>query len=591
MQHSRSWRDVDICAASCFHHGLHHTTSRSEDQPVSPNYLLTSSPIWCMIASMSKLDYDGQRLIYLGEHGVARGAGFRKRGDYTYIAPPVPELAWQLAHVDDPGCEVSERCQVWLEEAYHFFEGLQVSGDVHLKGDTPTRWPDLYSYQRTAAHFAAESPHGALLALDPGLGKTVVALMVAELMEAEKIVVVTQLSLVHFWLVEIDKWIGGIVEAGYVEIAHKRVPDFRARWSITTYETVVRHIRASQKDKPYECDLLIIDESVLIANRRTKRFQALRRIATNAKKVVLLSGRPTRKFADQLWTQFHIIDPEAFRSYWRFAERWCHLRTTPWVRGLVIGDRDPDALRRMAARMMLVVRVKDALPQLPNEIIRTIPVELGKEQRRVYDELENDLVTTLESGREVKVMHHIALITRALQAVSNLRCFDPDTGDVSAKADALEELAPSLPLPHIVWDIFLPSLRAAHDRLAKDFRVAYLTGDVHPDDRQPTIDAFQAGEIDFLFAHPGVGKYGHTLTAAKGAVYMTRNFEGETWVQSLFRVKRIGTTEPPLITVLQARKTIDQLVEANLSGKIKSYDRLTAKQFVRLLQQAKEGLL
>jgi hypothetical protein len=104
-------------------------------------------------------------------------------------------------------------------------------------------------------------------------------------------------------------------------------------------------------------------------------------------------------------------------------------------------------------------------------------------------------------------------------------------------------------------------------------------------DRQAVVDRFQGGELDALVLHPAVGKYGHTLTQARAAVYMQRNFHFDDWLQSLYRVRRIGTKRSPLICVLRAHGTVDDLVVHNLNTKGKAAWELKGSDLAERLRE------
>jgi SNF2 family DNA or RNA helicase len=137
-----------------------------------------------------------------------------------------------------------------------------------------------------------------------------------------------------------------------------------------------------------------------------------------------------------------------------------------------------------------------------------------------------------------------------------------------AKWKAVEDLIQYEELPAIVWTQFIHTADLLSHKLStKGLRVERLTGQTDPMSRQDIVDRFQRGDIDVIVAHPAVGKFGITLTKARTAIYCERSFNGDDYFQSLYRIKRIGTTQSPHVINLIATRpmgeenTIDHVID------------------------------
>ena len=167
----------------------------------------------------------------------------------------------------------------------------------------------LYPYQREAAGRLVAAPHGILVTLSPGLGKTAVAIAAADrVVPDDRIVVVAPASLLRTWEREIAKW---AVVSGEVYIIQGKV-DFDAahcaRWIIVSWDKAARELESWGKGWP----LWILDESVLTKSRQSKRFKAMNKLRGQVQRMWLLSGSPTTRYADDLWAQLHLLWPTAF---------------------------------------------------------------------------------------------------------------------------------------------------------------------------------------------------------------------------------------------------------------------------------------
>ena len=107
----------------------------------------------------------------------------------------------------------------------------------------------------------------------------------------------------------------------------------------------------------------------------------------------------------------------------------------------------------------------------------------------------------------------------------------------------------------------------------------FMIGETSLIERQNIVSAFQDNKIDALVIGQAVGSFGHTLTAARSAVYLERNYDGN-YFQSLHRFRRIGTKEHPVVLHLRSvdsrgKQTVDHLIHNVLDYRIQMIQKLT----------------
>lgn len=439
----------------------------------------------------------------------------------------------------------------------------------------------LFPYQRTAVEFLLSSPHGgSLLRIFPGGGKTAVASLAAvlSLTQDAKVLVVAPLTLLRTWEREFLKWTGHV---GWLERRHGQDPG--TGWTLTNYDTVVR--RPAYQNVKW--DLVILDESVLVKNRMTKRFKALQAIRKRGAKFWLLSGSPTTRFADDLFTQMALLEPSAFRSYWRFTNRYVYVEDGVWGKTL-LGTREDRNIRRDLADLMWGVNQDEVLPDLPDFLYDTIEVELSGQQLRMYKMMEREFVLLLESGKELSASTKLSQLIRLQQVVSDVGNVDPDIS-LSAKIDVIEDLvnAGALDYPAIVWTHWTTGAENLAQRLSlkgTEVRIGVVNGKLKPEENEQTTEAFRQGDLDILVLSLGVGKYGLTFTNTKTIIYMDRTWDADAFFQSAFRVRRIGLTHRPRHVTLKAVGTVDELIEDNLAGKMATISKVTNEQLAKLMK-------
>jgi SNF2 family DNA or RNA helicase len=504
-------------------------------------------------------------------------------------------------------------------------------------------WDELYDFQKEAVEYMVCNPHrGCILALSPGLGKSPTSIVAADVLQASKILVVAPLTLARNWLAEWDKW-SQLYRSWSRATAGEKDP--KSECVVTNFETLFQpvfvdengneslypialdgheirgasaqkqwiqtgpHKRNPKTGKPVpvrqrkveprksyfdtDWDIIIIDESVLLKNRRAVKVDVLGKMAQYAHQVWLLSGSPTSKYRNDLYSQVKTIMPRGFTSYWRFTDFFCTVERNQWG-WQVTGDRvehDPQSYLR---DFLFVRNQKDVLEELPDYIYDPIEIELEPAQRKAFTELLNDWSTELESGKKISVDIKLAQMTRLQQITSNLVNIGGQR--VSAKENLLATLLEQndIEFPMIVWCWWVPTAQSVYDRIYDEFpdiEVDLVTGDMKSSEKDDAIDAYRAGDIDVLVLQMGVGKWGHNLQDTKTVYYMDRSFNTDAYIQSLRRVKRIGLKHRPRLIVPRSKNSSDPLVELNLAGKMQSIAKVANHDLRELLQSLGSGMV
>lgn len=472
-----------------------------------------------------------------------------------------------------------------------------------VKDDSYIRWeegldkiqavPDFvenssaFSFQKEAVSFNITAEK-ALDAMAPGLGKSLAAAMTCKAVKAKRILIICPLTLCQNWRREVKKWIG--VDA---VIWHQDPSTWRKAsqgWVITNYDTVVRQLDMLKR---MGFEAVIIDESLIVKNHaraqddnnkwyfKTKRVNAVFELTRNVKWIFELSGYPKSKFIDDLWTQLHILDPKRFSSYWKFAYKYCIVETNSWGKRVIADKEGAYEMLKNDCRDIFFARTQDQVLNLPPWIFDTYEIEMDKEQTRIYNEMERDFLSILPDGDEVLSTNILSQMVRLIQFASNHELLMEKFENPSNKWKAVSELLEFEEKPAIVWTNFIRTAEYM-EKVLKDagYRVAVLTGNTPESARQPIVDKFQGGELDVIVAHPGVGKYGLTLTAGRTCIYLERSYNSDDYYQSLHRVRRIGTTQSPhiihlLSTTFEGTPTIDHVIHRVLKYRRESGIALT----------------
>lgn len=501
----------------------------------------------------------------------------RVEGEELLIEPPLFESK-------EMGARWDEKRQVYVLPASRLnarmvADAYPDASDVIARLDrswTPLDDPSgrLFAYQRDVAGRLVATPRGQLVVLSPGLGKTAVSVVAADRVvpPEEKVLVVAPASLLETWRREIAKWQEVPGSVYVVRGAPEWELASEARWIVASWDKVARDPDLFGSGWP----LVILDESVMVKNHKSKRFKGIKKLRKGVDRVWLLSGNPTTRHADDLWAQLHLIWPKAYPSYWRFTERFCVTEETPWAR-TVVGTRARRSAMEENDDLVIVVNQEDVL-ELPEYLFEVVEVALGAKQRKAYDSMADDFIAELGDGTEVVAQNEVARLLKLQQIASY---WDGE----SAKHDAILELLPTFEGPHLIWTHWREGAEALWLRLKKEgYNAAWVSGSDAPKVRDAKLETFKRGGLDALVLSIAVGKFGHTFTNAKTVHYLDKTWNADDYFQSLRRVRRIGLKHRPVVVTYRAPGTVDQAVELNLEGKLRPISKMTKSDLAELLR-------
>lgn len=247
-------------------------------------------------------------------------------------------------------------------------------------------------------------------------------------------------------------------------------------------------------------DLLIYDESHRSSNRESSNYKTLATMKPEWK--LLLSGTPYGNQFENLWAATRWLWPnhiEPNRPLW--IDQWCATEYDPftYTKKRVVGERNPGAFA--ASLPCYTRRTGDPVPK-PT----VIEVDLTAEQRRMYNELETDLLTWVEGHPKaveypVTLTTELATVTLAEPRVRNKKFYFEPTA-ASSKINATFE-----------WIAKNPGVRVVHfthrqqyaelleGRLnAAGHRAVRYDGTINSKGRAAVKQAWLDGEAEHLVA-------------------------------------------------------------------------------------------
>ena len=282
-------------------------------------------------------------------------------------------------------------------------------------------------------------------------------------------------------------------------------------------------------------NMMVVDESTTIKNRKSARTKAIVKCGRAAKYRRVLTGSPITKSPMDLFSQCDFLANRAlgFDNFFAFQ-----------------------------ARYAVVQR-------------RSRPVPLTPEQKTAYVQMKELALVYLDNGE----MATTASILTQLMRLQQITCgfIKPDDAPIQPiknnRLPQLMECIAEISGKALIWATYTHDIEAICEALAEEYgadSVAAYHGKTEQDDRQDIVVKFQdtASPLRFFVGHPKTGGYGITLTAANTVIYYNNSYDLESRLQSEDRAHRIGQEKSVTYIDLVSPDTIDEKILEALRGKI-----------------------
>lgn len=415
----------------------------------------------------------------------------------------------------------------------------------------------LYPYQISGVQRLVK---GSCLLLDEmGLGKTVEVAVALRYLQPERVLIACPKTLIPVWLEELEKWYPGsefqyTPSSGYV-------PNRGIVRRVTNYERLSEYTKA-------RFDCFVIDEGQAVKHRRAQRSGFARQIANASSVTWILTGTPISNRADEIWHLLYLTDRKSFGSYWRFVNQWCATKESRWSKSgieilphLKVGCEK--AFAEMLSKYSIRRTKREVGLQLPAVTRQTLWLEMEPEQKRLHDDLMQELLVEIEEGKTLTVLNVLARTVHARRcAVSPLLLGSKCEG---VKFDALQTLLDGLNGEHSVvfsqWTE--PFQRYSNLRKPEAY---YLTGLQSPKDREKNIADWRENGGP-LFATIGTGGVGLTLTEAATVIFLDTPWVPTEIEQAIARLDRVGQKRPVNVYFLQCKDSVEEQVVRALGDK------------------------
>lgn len=331
--------------------------------------------------------------------------------------------------------------------------------------------------------------------------------------------------------------------------------------------------------KVYE--FAIVDEHHRVKNpdaQATAGFFTLQ-----AKRWLLMSGTPIMNRVEEIWTVLHKLDPSRFPTFYNFVQTYCITNSA----GTVIGYK-PDKLIELKTYIdsrSIRFRREHIEDDLPEVVYVQRDVEITAEQKRLYNQIVDDLTVEFEDGTKKKIKNPLTRMVRLKQA-----CFSPELyggSKKSAKIEAIREDVEELVASGHKAIIFSQWSKATKILLREfaEYNPAYVDGQVKGAKRTAQEDKFNFDEDCKLYIGTiGANREAITLGSATYVLFADKDWSPMAMKQAAARsaaggLRGIHLPKGTKVHIIEyyVKGTIEEWIESVLARKQQIFNSFVEK--------------
>jgi superfamily II DNA or RNA helicase len=464
------------------------------------------------------------------------------------------------------GFRISTACAGYLGASVGMWKGQE--RDAAATNASPDALGDfvklLRAYQTDGALWLldrARAGTGGLLADEMGLGKTVQTLAMLRTVGGTSLVVCPS-SLVWNWRAEAERFCPSMrvltVDGADREERFARIAEHDL--IVTSYALLRRDV---ERYKTLAFSTVVLDEAQHIKNPDSQNAKAA--CAIRARSRFILTGTPLENSVRDLWSLFEFLLPGYLGARSDFKERYETLLASS-ANGVVW-----ERLGRRIRSFILRRRKADVLTELPEKMEQYLFVELTRNQKQVYDELQRAARERIDElgtgeGSGAARMQVLTALLRLRQACCDLRLLGAPNAseeESSAKVGALLELideARDGSHRVLLFSQFTGMLDLVEEAFQRQ-NVTFARLDGGTRDREAVVRRFRedAGISVFLISLKA-GGVGLNLTEADTVIHYDPWWNPAVEAQASDRAHRIGQKQVVNVIKLIARDTIEERV-------------------------------
>jgi SNF2 family DNA or RNA helicase len=322
-----------------------------------------------------------------------------------------------------------------------------------------------------------------------------------------------------------------------------------------------------------DINVLLIDELAVFRNGTSGRTKELKLLADRMDWVWGMTGSPIPHEPTDAWAQARLVTPSRVPKFFgRYREDlMTKITAFKW-------HPKNDAIDKAYETLQPSVRFTlDDVVELPECIERTVDVEMGPKQAKIYKALTEQCYAAVQS-QEITAANAGAVMMKLLQ-VSTGWVYAKDRSvvplDNNKRIEALMDAINATDRKVLVFAPFKHALAGISAALTSEgIEHASVDGDTSMNERSQTFNLFQnTNKYRVLLAHPQCLAHGITLTNAATVIWFAPVTSLEIYEQANARIRRVGQKHKQLVLHLQSTP-VEKKIYKMLQGKQKVQNAL-----------------
>ena len=446
----------------------------------------------------------------------------------------------------------------------------------------------LYEHQKEGLEFAISRNGTCALLWSCGTGKSLCAIKIFQHFRAAnpslKLLVVCPLTLLTFtWPDELKKF----SDFTHTSLRAKKFNE-KADVYLINFESVI-----TKRCLPIVNDLLtrhpmmcLVDESSKLKQFNTKITKTMLSLSSKFKHRIIATGTAAPNNELNLYGQMEFIKPGIFgSSFHKMKNTYAHLSNGRKIipnkfmdktalQGLfkkgfqyVVSEKNREKILTVVKPHCNYVKKEDCL-DLPPKTFQYRYFDLGKEERKAYDQMRRDLITEIK-GEQITGPIALTKLTKMRQIVAGFAYTEegspmhlPTPTRVKVLLETLSELENE---QIMIWVNYREEAYMI-ERALKEYSVIGI--EELRERRGDALNDFKEKKKQILIANGLMIGHGVTLTECSVQIFYSLNFSAELFEQCMSRIHRINMGNKALYIILMAKDTIDNQMLSVLQKKI-----------------------
>lgn len=439
-----------------------------------------------------------------------------------------------------------------------------------------------------ALHLASKTR--ALLADEPGVGKTAQAIYAVKVAQCRNVLILCPSIARLHWARQFETFYGPEFLCSVVTTTCKNKPT--GNGIVCSYDLAIRSVNATWIiSTPWDC--VICDESHYLNGLTSKRTGLVYTKLGNVSRLWCLSGTPARNHAGELWNMLQAFG--VYRgTYWDFVYRFCTVEETVYG-AKILGtkaNRLPE-LRALLDTVMLRRTKEEVLSQLPSLTYDVVPLEAAPVDLKLwYSKIqlgfqsEEQLMDEL--AQEVRITENVLNLLHDQwdNAATALGALQVSTGG-SRRFTGLQKVPPVVELVkhellegHYQKIVLFAWHRDVIEFLRislREFNPVTLYGGQLLTKKDQNIHHFQTKpNVRVMIANIQAAGVAIDLTAASEVAFVEASYVPSDNAQAVMRVHRFPQKQPVRCRFFAKEGSIDQTVMQILRRKTKDLTKIFA---------------